>query len=49
MLGPEFERLKKFLDDDESVFLTFKDTTKYKGDNKESRVMIKTVFEKAGG
>ena len=40
MLGKEFQRMKKFLSDDEPVYLTFLNTTNYKGDNKESKIMI---------
>lgn len=46
MLKSKFEELKTFLDDDKPVYLTFQNTTNYKGDNKETRIMIKSLFEK---
>lgn len=49
MLGQDFQNLKKFLDeDDQPVFLTFLNVTRYRGEN-ESKFMIKTAFDKAGG
>lgn len=49
MLSAEFQNPKKYLDeDDEPVFLTFLNVTRYKGE-KGPKYMIKTAFEKAGG
>jgi len=49
MLSSEFESMKRFLDDDIPVYLTFLDKVNYKDDKMEKRVMIKTAFEKVGG
>lgn len=49
MVGREFHNLQKYLDeDDEPVFLTFLNVTKYKGEH-DTNYMIKTAVEKAGG
>lgn len=49
MTGKEFQNLKKYLDeDDEPVFLTFLNVTRYKREN-DTNYMIKTAVEKAGG
>lgn len=49
MLSSEFENMKRFLNDDIPVYLTFLSKVNYKDDKKENRVMIKTAIEKVEG
>ena len=43
-LKSELEKMKRFLDDDEPVYLTFLETTNYR--EKADKVMLKTAIEK---
>ena len=45
-LRTEFEKMKKFLNDDQPAFFTFLDAVSYNDSKKDSKVMIKLAIEK---
>ena len=48
-LQTEFEKMKKFLNDDEPAFFTFLDAVNYNDSKDKSKVMIKLAIEKVEG